>query len=97
MAMIMLSWMKYVSCWLGTLTNAALVKAPSTQTTEIIKKTKETLSLHIMVKHCPRGLRGSKFGSATDAQPKTVATAKKKDKLLNAQNTFTAFLCTMSS
>jgi hypothetical protein len=73
----------------GSAAKPALAKAPRTQTTEITKRMLARMRvLSTDFTHLP--MKSSRrFGKAASAPPKTVAMAKKKERLLNTQNALT--------
>ncbi len=73
----------------GSTAKPALAKAPSTQTTKITKRMVARMrALSTDLTHLPMKLSW-KFGKAASAPAKTVAMAKKKERLLNTQNALT--------
>jgi hypothetical protein len=69
--------------------NPALAKAPSTQTTEITKRMVVCMRARSADLTCLPMKSARGFGVAASALAKTVAMAKKKERLLNTQNTLT--------
>ena len=73
----------------GSTAKPALAKAPSTQTSEITKRMVVCVMAHATdVTHLPMN-SSRRFGKAASAPAKTVAMAKKKERLLNTQNALT--------
>ncbi len=73
----------------GSTAKPALAKAPSTQTIKITKRmVAQMRALSTDLTRLPMN-SSRRFGKAASAPAKTVAMAKKKDRLLNTQNVLT--------
>ncbi len=73
----------------GSSAKPALAKTPSTQTTEITKRMVARMrALSTDLTRLPMK-SSQRFGKAASAPAMTVATAKKKERLLNTQNALT--------
>jgi hypothetical protein len=73
----------------GSAAKPALAKAPSTQTTEITKRMVARMRALSTDLTQLRMNSSWKFGKPASAPAKTVAMAKKKERLLNTQNALT--------
>ncbi len=73
----------------GSAAKPALAKAPSTQTTEITKRMVPRMRASATDLTCLPMNLCQRFGKAASAPAKTVAMAKKKERLLNTQNALT--------
>jgi hypothetical protein len=81
----------------GNTANPPLAKAPSTQTTDITKRMEATMRDLLTDLTTLPMKASSRLGMAASAPAKTVAMAKKKERLLNTQKAFTFGFCLIAA